>query len=211
MDRYIKLLDKVNLDVVIKLGIPNSCQYTYGTNEGWSFYGIIEYQFPDSPVYDCYVEISEQEAYSIIYKQKAIIEHILMQLNNLVGEDVGKDSLFSFFKIDEIGNEEARIVAIMFAMGQDFYQQHIQLLAELPRIKYSVETLFSYKDCKSARELLYLRTWRNTCQIISKYIEYEFLHNNISNEKYKILADYFDAKILRLSPEQEAVIRGLLA
>jgi len=65
MVEYFILLDRTNNGVIVKA--DGRIQYVYVPCDGWVRSGILlEYQIPESPLYDKYEQISEKKALDIV-------------------------------------------------------------------------------------------------------------------------------------------------
>lgn len=207
MDRYIKLLDAENKDVIVKLCGRKAYEYIFGTNGGWSRIGIMDYYSEDSSKYEKYEEISEDEAKKYISTQRNQMDAIITELIKIIPEKLTCKSFNDYLQKEEnFKNAETQIVAILFAMGWECYQNERYILSGMSRIEKSIEKLFLHKNCKEERDIVILRTSRNTREIMCKYIQYEYKYNMISRDKYILLSDYFEHKIVHLSFEQKTIL-----
>ena len=75
--RYIKLLDRINRDTVIKIDGRTEYEYTFRTEKWEIIMGImIDYMSVIGDLYGKYEEISEEEAFKLIEKKRKIYRRI---------------------------------------------------------------------------------------------------------------------------------------
>lgn len=84
---YVRLLDKVNKDTVIKIDGRTQYEYILGSEKWEITTMLIHYMIEISNLYEQYQEISEKEAFQLIEKKREVynnnLEYAEMLLNNL--------------------------------------------------------------------------------------------------------------------------------
>ncbi|MBD5137654.1 MAG: hypothetical protein HDT39_17235 [Lachnospiraceae bacterium] len=208
MEIYMRLLDTENLDVIVKACGRKSYEYIFGDNPRWKRTGMLEYYNESSDKYEKYEEISPGSALEYLGRQNMELNKIYEYLNNEILKLKHKDkSLFDIMLLNGgFENLETDIVSIFFSLGWDFYQEHRKIINNITRIDNSVKTLFSCCRYENEEKLIRLRIHRNTGVIARKLMDYYFNNNSITAEKYKILSDFFEQKIVMLSEEQKKII-----
>ena len=83
---YVKLLDKVNKDTVIKIDGRTQYEYILGPEKWEITTMLIHYMIEISDLYEQYQEISEKEAFQLIEKKREVynnnLEYAEMLLSN---------------------------------------------------------------------------------------------------------------------------------
>ena len=83
---YVKLLDKVNKDTVIKIDGRTQYEYIFGPEKWEITTMLIHYMIEISDLYEQYQEISEKEAFQLIEKKREVynnnLEYAEMLLSN---------------------------------------------------------------------------------------------------------------------------------
>ena len=83
---YVKLLDKVNKDTVIKIDGRTQYEYIFGPEKWEITTMLIHYMIEISNLYEQYQEISEKEAFQLIEKKREVynnnLEYAEMLLSN---------------------------------------------------------------------------------------------------------------------------------
>lgn len=171
MYEYIKLLDEINYGMIIKAEGRKQYRFIFGLNE-WKRTGILlEYYTEESDKYEKLIEVSEEEAYIYIERQKIEYEMLLKSIkekaSNIYGE---KQYLYDFVcKYDYFEEIETSIAALLYYIkinhmsydvGNDIKEKSI-----LKRIYKSVNILFQNVDLSNEKQLINLRIDNNAGEI----------------------------------------------
>lgn len=129
-------------------------------------------------------------------------------VKKVLKQECADESGIPKFVLKEKGfdNQEIDIVALVHWMESELgVDMEISTQATL-RIANSVKILSMNMSMDCEQKLLQLRTDENAGEIVLWKIEELFTKGQISSDKYNILLDYFNNKIIRMTEEQKRII-----
>lgn len=207
--KYFKLLDEENFNVIVKSCGRKCYEYIYGENPRWIRTGMIAYFDNDSNKFEKYEEVSEELALEYIKRDEAVLHDVYRYIQEEINKlKIKENALLSFMiSQDAFDNLEQNIVCLYFSLGWDFYQKYNDILKiNIPRVDNALKILFNHCKCESEDSLIQLRVHRNTRDIAIRLLEYYFENKNVTTEKYQILMDFFNQRIITLNKQHKSII-----
>ncbi len=200
---YIMLCDSANNEVIIKRDGRKSYEYEFG-KEDWKRVGILEYFTEDSDKYEKYVSISDDEAARQLDFQRKALNEIWKMICSGKEYKIWCDSE-DIIAQDLLDNLEQKIVSVIFEIGMSFYES-IKNDIKLIRIKNSLDCLFKNISVANERELIELRTHRNTRLVATKYFANKKCCENSNVAKNEIIVDFLEQRIFSLDDNQKKIL-----
>lgn len=177
---YYKLTHKMDLDEVIKRTDNNKdYRYCFGKNQWVSTSKLSEYMWPDSPYYDEYVEISEEEANALIEKQRVQYEQFLEKAISMAEkasenrtDTDGKPYMkrLKFFESVLEGTEE-KVVSYLSGAGVNW--EEVLDKGFTWRIAHSVAVLANISELSHEQHLQEIRDDYAACAVRRAQIVYD--------------------------------------
>lgn len=207
MYEYVKLLDEMDHGTIVKANGGDQYRYVFGLND-WIRSGILfEYHIEHSYKYEEYVDISEEEAYASIERQRMDYERLMESVQRKAAKVRGNYRYLydAVCKEHYFKETETSITALAYYMrlNNRIYSERIEIQEEsiVRRINESVKILFKNTDLTNEEELINLRVDRNAGDI--KILELkEMLKTERNKEKeeiYKIALAFIEHKIIYLN------------
>lgn len=199
--KFFKLIDKENYNMVIKADGRKQYRYIYGKDE-WIRTGLLlEYHSEKSSKYDLYEEISEEEACKIIEIQRTQYNVMYQEAINATKNNFIERKWLHDFVVAQggFGDVEIDIVALLYCLGDGYYQVIKMQDKYSMRIMISLRILCKRIDYSDEAHLVELRTNTSAHDIIKKVIEKEYSSGALEREKYELLNDYFENSIFFLN------------
>lgn len=191
--KYVKLLDKHNLNEVLKIEEHNQYRFIFGIDQ-WKRTGILlQYQNPESEYYEKYQEITEESALELINNKKNQLqktyEYLIEKLKDY------KDFQEAAKKVKGVVKDlEYAIVALLFYLGQDVYEEIKEKCLLTPNVVYSLKLAFGLDNYNDEEQMLKIRSNGMACRIIKWEIRAKELEYTIHNEDAMRYIEFLDGK-----------------
>lgn len=190
---YVKLLDKVNKDTVIKIDGRTQYEYILGSEKWEITTMLIHYMIEISNLYEQYQEISEKEAFQLIEKKREVYNNNLEYAEMLLSNSDNRQSIEEIKEFaDSFEELEYKIAAILYKLivYRIIEEETLNDSCLDPKLIYGVKHLLK-DDEQSIDEYLEL-VRSNTIATCVKIKEFE---NLILDEKDKSIINKYKSYI----------------
>lgn len=186
---YVKLLDKVNKDTVIKIDGRTQYEYILGSEKWEITTMLIHYMIEISNLYEQYQEISEKEAFQLIEKKREVYNNNLEYAEMLLSNSDNRQRIEEIKEFaDSFEELEYKIAAILYKLivYRIIEEETLNDSCLDPKLVYGVKHLLK-DDEQSIDEYLEL-VRSNTIATCVKIKEFE---NLILDEKDKSIINKY--------------------
>lgn len=192
--RYIKLLDRINRDTVIKIDGRTEYEYTFGTEKWEIIMGImIDYMSVIGDLYGKYEEISEEEAFKLIEKKRKIYNNNLEYAEMLLSNSDNHQRIEEIKEFaDSFEELEYKIAAVLYKLidYRIIEKEKLNDSCLDPKLVYGVKHLLKDNEQSIDEYLEFVRS--NT---IATCVKIKELENLILDEKDKNIIDKYKSYI----------------
>lgn len=190
---YVKLLDKVNKDTVIKIDGRTQYEYIFGP-EKWEITTIlIHYMIEISDLYEQYQEISEKEAFQLIEKKREVYNNNLEYAEMLLSNSDNHQYIEEIKEFaDSFEELEYKIAAILYKLidYRIIEEETLNDSCLEPKLVYGVKHLLKDNEQSIDEYLELVRS--NT---IATCVKIKELENLTLDEKDKSIIDKYKSYI----------------
>ena len=190
---YVKLLDKVNKDTVIKIDGRTQYEYIFGPEKWEITTMLIHYMIEISNLYEQYQEISEKEAFQLIEKKREVYNNNLEYAEMLLSNSDNHQYIEEIKEFaDSFEELEYKIAAILYKLI-DYRILEEETLNDSclePKLVYGVKHLLKDNEQSIDEYLELVRS--NT---IATCVKIKELENLTLDEKDKSILDKYQSYI----------------
>lgn len=190
---YVKLLDKVNKDTVIKIDGRTQYEYIFGPEKWEITTMLIHYMIEISNLYEQYQEISEKEAFQLIEKKREVYNNNLEYAEMLLSNSDNHQYIEEIKEFaDSFEELEYKIAAILYKLI-DYRILEEETLNDSclePKLVYGVKHLLKDNEQSIDEYLELVRS--NT---IATCVKIKELENLTLDEKDKSIIDKYKSYI----------------
>lgn len=190
---YVKLLDKVNKDTVIKIDGRTQYEYIFGPEKWEITTMLIHYMIEISNLYEQYQEISEKEAFQLIEKKREVYNNNLEYAEMLLSNSDNHQYIEEIKEFaDSFEELEYKIAAILYKLidYRIIEEETLNDSCLEPKLVYGVKHLLKDNE-QSVDE--YLELVRSNT--IATCVKIKELENLTLDEKDKSIIDKYKSYI----------------
>lgn len=186
---YVKLLDKVNKDTVIKIDGRTQYEYIFGPEKWEITTMLIHYMIEISNLYEQYQEISEKEAFQLIEKKREVYNNNLEYAEMLLSNSDNHQYIEEIKEFaDSFEELEYKIAAILYKLidYRIIEEETLNDSCLEPKLVYGVKHLLKDNEQSIDEYLELVRS--NT---IATCVKIKELENLTLDEKDKSIIDKY--------------------
>ena len=190
---YVKLLDKVNKDTVIKIDGRTQYEYILGPEKWEITTMLIHYMIETSDLYEQYQEISEKEAFQLIEKKREVYNNNLEYAEMLLSNSDNHQYIEEIKEFaDSFEELEYKIAAILYKLidYRIIEEETLNDSCLEPKLVYGVKHLLKDNEQSIDEYLELVRS--NT---IATCVKIKELENLTLDEKDKSIIDKYKSYI----------------
>lgn len=190
---YVKLLDKVNKDTVIKIDGRTQYEYIFGPEKWEITTMLIHYMIEISNLYEQYQEISEKEAFQLIEKKREVYNNNLEYAEMLLSNSDNHQYIEEIKEFaDSFEELEYKIAAILYKLidYRIIEEETLNDSCLEPKLVYGVKHLLKDNEQSIDEYLEFVRS--NT---IATCVKIKELENLTLDEKDKSIIDKYKSYI----------------
>lgn len=190
---YVKLLDKVNKDTVIKIDGRTQYEYIFGPEKWEITTMLIHYMIEISNLYEQYQEISEKEAFQLIEKKREVYNNNLEYAEMLLSNSDNHQYIEEIKEFaDSFEELEYKIAAILYKLidYRIIEEETLNDSCLEPKLVYGVKHLLKDNEQSIDEYLELVRS--NT---IATCVKIKELENLTLDEKDKSIIDKYKSYI----------------
>lgn len=190
---YVKLLDKVNKDTVIKIDGRTQYEYIFGPEKWEITTMLIHYMIEISNLYEQYQEISEKEAFQLIEKKREVYNNNLEYAEMLLSNSDNHQYIEEIKEFaDSFEELEYKIAAILYKLidYRIIEEETLKDSCLEPKLVYGVKHLLKDNEQSIDEYLELVRS--NT---IATCVKIKELENLTLDEKDKSIIDKYKSYI----------------
>lgn len=190
---YVKLLDKVNKDTVIKIDGRTQYEYILGPEKWEITTMLIHYMIEISDLYEQYQEISEKEAFQLIEKKREVYNNNLEYAEMLLSNSDNHQYIEEIKEFaDSFEELEYKIAAILYKLidYRIIEEETLNDSCLEPKLVYGVKHLLKDNEQSIDEYLELVRS--NT---IATCVKIKELENLTLDEKDKSIIDKYKSYI----------------
>lgn len=190
---YVKLLDKVNKDTVIKIDGRTQYEYIFGPEKWEITTMLIHYMIEISDLYEQYQEISEKEAFQLIEKKREVYNNNLEYAEMLLSNSDNHQYIEEIKEFaDSFEELEYKIAAILYKLidYRIIEEETLNDSCLEPKLVYGVKHLLKDNEQSIDEYLELVRS--NT---IATCVKIKELENLTLDEKDKSIIDKYKSYI----------------
>jgi hypothetical protein len=190
---YVKLLDKVNKDTVIKIDGRTQYEYIFGPEKWEITTMLIHYMIEISNLYEQYQEISEKEAFQLIEKKREVYNNNLEYAEMLLSNSDNHQYIEEIKEFaDSFEELEYKIAAILYKLidYRIIEEETLNDSCLEPNLVYGVKHLLKDNEQSIDEYLELVRS--NT---IATCVKIKELENLTLDEKDKSIIDKYKSYI----------------
>ena len=190
---YVKLLDKVNKDTIIKIDGRTQYEYIFGPEKWEITTMLIHYMIEISNLYEQYQEISEKEAFQLIEKKREVYNNNLEYAEMLLSNSDNHQYIEEIKEFaDSFEELEYKIAAILYKLidYRIIEEETLNDSCLEPKLVYGVKHLLKDNEQSIDEYLELVRS--NT---IATCVKIKELENLTLDEKDKSIIDKYKSYI----------------
>ena len=190
---YVKLLDKINKDTVIKIDGRTQYEYIFGPEKWEITTMLIHYMIEISDLYEQYQEISEKEAFQLIEKKREVYNNNLEYAEMLLSNSDNHQYIEEIKEFaDSFEELEYKIAAILYKLidYRIIEEETLNDSCLEPKLVYGVKHLLKDNEQSIDEYLELVRS--NT---IATCVKIKELENLTLDEKDKSIIDKYKSYI----------------